>query len=89
VQEFGLDWPALVGLERNTLEYAFVAGASLWADPVAWRKVAACEGVAEPDTTPACAAFLRDSERARLQWDLERDLVAFDRAPGDMPHPAP
>jgi len=89
VQEFGLDWPALVGLERNTLEYAFVAGASLWADPVAWRKVAACEGVAEPDATPACAAFLRDSEKARLQWDLERDLVAFDRAPGDMPHPAP
>ena len=34
VTEFGLDWPTLVGLERNTLEYAFVAGASLWADPV-------------------------------------------------------
>ena len=49
VIEFGLDWPTLVGLERNTLEYAFVAGASLWADPVAWRKVAACEGVAPQD----------------------------------------
>ena len=43
VTEFGLDWPTLVGLERNTLEYAFVAGASLWADPVAWRRVAACD----------------------------------------------
>ncbi len=28
VTEFGLDRPILVGLERNTLEYAFVAGGS-------------------------------------------------------------
>jgi adenosine deaminase len=78
VTEFGLDWPTLVGLERNTLEYAFVAGASLWADPVAWRKVAACEGVAPQTPSPACDGFLQGSEKARLQWALERDLDAFD-----------
>jgi adenosine deaminase len=79
VSEFGLGWPALVGLERNTLEYAFVAGASLWADPVAWRKVSACDGAAVQSPPPACAAFLRASEKARLQWELEVDLDAFDR----------
>ena len=81
VTEFGLDWPTLVGLERNTLEYAFVAGASLWADPVAWRRVAACEDPVSQPPAPACAAFLQGSEKARLQWALERDLAAFDRDP--------
>jgi adenosine deaminase len=79
VTEFGLDWPTLVGLERNTLEYAFVAGASLWADPVAWRKVPACEGAAVQAPPPAaCAALLQSSEKARLQWEFECDLGAFD-----------
>jgi adenosine deaminase len=81
VIEFGLDWPTLVDLERNTLEYAFVAGVSLWVDPVAWRKVAACEGVAPQAPSPACDAFLQGSEKARLQWALERDLDAFNRDP--------
>ena len=81
VSEFGLDWPTLVGLERNTLEYAFVAGESLWADPVAWRKVPACDGAAVQSPPAACAGFLQASEKARLQWELERDLDAFDHEP--------
>jgi adenosine deaminase len=79
VSEFGLDWPTLVGLERNTLEYAFVGGASLWADPVAWRKVMACDGSAVQPPSPECAAFLQASDKARLQWEMERDLDAFER----------
>lgn len=81
VSDYGLDWPTLVGLERNTLEYAFVAGASLWADPVAWRKVPACDGAAVQSPPASCAAFLQASEKARLQWEFERDLGAFDRGP--------
>jgi hypothetical protein len=79
VTDFGLDWRTLVGLERNTLEYAFVAGASLWADPIAWRMVPACDGADWQSPRPTCAALLRDSEKARLQWELERDLDAFER----------
>jgi hypothetical protein len=77
--EFGLDWTTLVGLERNTLEYAFVAGASLWADPVAWRRVPVCADPVWQPPAPDCAAFLQSSEKARLQWALERDLAEFDR----------
>ena len=79
VTDYALDWPTLVGLERNTLEYAFVSGASLWADPGAWRKVAPCDGAALQSPPPACAALLQVSEKARLQWELERDLDAFER----------
>jgi adenosine deaminase len=84
VTEFGLDWPTLVALERNTLEYAFVAGASLWADPIAWRRVPACDGAGVPPP-PECAAFLQASEKARLQWALEQDRDAFEREPAWEP----
>ncbi len=80
VQTYRLDWYGLVALERNTLEYAFVDGASLWANPVSWRFVRECEGsypAIKPSST--CAAFLERSEKARLQWALEADLIAFDR----------
>lgn len=80
VLTYGLDWNALVGLERNTLEYAFVEGASLWADPVSWRRVPQCNGPsAASKTAGGCAAFLDRSEKARLQWALEADLIRFDR----------
>lgn len=74
-----VSWADLVGMERNTLEYAFLDGDSLWADPVAWRRAPDCAGAdvrAEP--AGACAALLARSVKARLQWGLERDLVAFD-----------
>lgn len=76
VTEFGLDWPTLVGLERNTLEYAFLPGASLWADAVGWRRVAACEQL----ESQACAAFVQGNEKARLQRGLELELLAFERS---------
>jgi len=79
VTRYGLNWTALAGLERNTLEYAFVEGASLWADARTWRMVPACAGAPvtrEPAGT--CAAFLQASLKARLQWSLERDLAAFE-----------
>jgi adenosine deaminase len=80
VTTYGLDWPALVGLERNTLEYAFVAGDSLWADPRTWRKVTPCATAAVTrDPPPACATFLHGSDKARLQWGLERDLASFEK----------
>lgn len=80
-----LSWAALVGMERNTLEYAFLDGDSLWADPVAWRRSSDCAGAdlrAEP--AGACAALLARSPKARLQWALERDLVAFDAEAATM-----
>ena len=80
VTTYGLDWRALIGLERNPLEYAFVAGDSLWANPRTWQKVAICGGAAVTrDPPPRCAAFLHGSDKARLQWEFERDLANFDK----------
>jgi adenosine deaminase len=75
VQTYGLHWNDLLDMERNTLEYAFVQGESLWADPIRWRMVGACSS----GMSAACDAFLQANEKARLQWGLERDLAEFDR----------
>jgi hypothetical protein len=75
-----LSYATLKSMARNSLEYAFVAGASLWSMPDAVTPVGACAqdvpGAAQP--TPACAAFLAGSEKARLQWRLERQLRDFE-----------
>lgn len=88
VTEFRLGWTDVVGLERASLEYAFLPGESLWTDPIGWRMVAPCAD-ASPATgpPPACAAWLAESEKARLQWSLERDLAAFGRRVATMTVP--
>ncbi|HMM58090.1 MAG TPA: adenosine deaminase [Rudaea sp.] len=75
-----LSYPTLKTMARNSLEYAFVAGASLWVSRAAFEPVPACAhdapGAAQPAS--ACAAFLSGNEKARLQWHLEAQLHAFE-----------
>lgn len=77
---YDLDYATIKRFSRNSLTYAFLAGDSLWVDPRRAQPVAACGfgalGVEEP--LARCAAFLAGSEKARLQWKLERDLAAFE-----------
>ncbi|WP_051341166.1 adenosine deaminase family protein [Azospirillum halopraeferens] len=90
VQTHGLDYAALVENARNGLEYSFLPGASLWADPRAATRTPACaaaDPAADPAVDPAsgalpaaCAALLDASDKARVQWRLERALAAFERA---------
>jgi len=67
-------------LARNSLEHAFVPGASLWT--TVGTPIAACAATATMavgDTPNAtCAAYLATSERATLQWDLESRFLAFE-----------
>lgn len=70
---WNLSWRDLKGLARNALTYSFLAGASLWGAPVCAADV---PGSAHP--SPACAALLAASDRAREQWRLESDLARFE-----------
>jgi len=79
-----LTYRQLKSIARSSLEHAFLPGASLWAAVQAATPVADC---APTDTagvggTPgaACAALLAASERARMQWELERRFLTFERA---------
>jgi len=66
---------------RTGLEHDFLPGASLWREPDAFTRTAtACApdawGAAEPSA--ACAAFLKSSEKAQQQWELERRFREFE-----------
>ena len=79
VQEFDLSYADLKDIVRNSLEYSFLPGESLFADHDYARIAGACakdKGQAKPPE--ACAAFLKGSEKAALQRELEQRFAAFE-----------
>ncbi|WP_187170499.1 adenosine deaminase [Salidesulfovibrio onnuriiensis] len=74
VQDQGLGYEDLKTSARNSLEYSFMPGSSLWADY--GRKVVVPQ--CAQGKTDACTAFLSNNEKAAVQWRLERDLEAFE-----------
>ncbi len=84
VETYGLDYADLKELVRNSLEYGFLPGASLWTKRAGYSEVVpACAGDAPgaPEPSPACAAFLAQSEKAGQQWELEGRFQAFEESP--------
>jgi len=76
-----LTYRQLKTIARNSLEHAFLPGASLWATP--FTPVAACTptatmAIGDPASTE-CAAYLATSARASAQWALEHRFLAFER----------
>jgi adenosine deaminase len=79
-RDYHLSYADLKSLSRNSLSYAFLPGASLWRDNAAAAPVYACATDpigAEAQSAP-CATFLRGSEKARLQWQLEAAFARFE-----------
>ncbi len=74
-EEQGLGYLQLKALARNSLEYAFLLGKSLWADARGFKRVPACANVA----SNGCQQYLAGSEKARLQWQLEEAFGRFER----------
>ena len=67
---------------RNSLEFSFLPGDSVWASGMGYSQIAAaCAedtlGTQEPSTL--CKDFLEKSEKAMLQWQIEGDLMAFEK----------
>ena len=80
VQHLPLTYRELKTMARNSLEHAFLEGASLWSDAARFRTVSAC-AADKPAASPLssrCKQFLDSSERARMQWRLEGDLAHFE-----------
>jgi adenosine deaminase len=80
-EEQGLGYLQLKTMARNSLQYAFIAGESLWSDGRKFVPVAQCVRDVEDRklTTNSCRQFMTTNEKARLQWQLEQDLNAFER----------
>ena len=81
VETYGLGYADLKELVRNSLEYGFLPGASLWTNRAGYSEVVPnCAGdtPGPPEPSPACSAFLAQSEKAAQQWELERRFRAFE-----------
>jgi hypothetical protein len=80
VEGYNVDYRTLKRMVRDSLEYAFLPGASLWVAQEDFRRVAACTNEkfgGEPAGAP-CREFLAGSEKARLQWKEENEFARFE-----------
>jgi adenosine deaminase len=80
-ETYALSYADLKQLARTGLEHSFLPGASLWNSlDVFTKTVSACTdeklGDEKPSTT--CGSFLKSSEKAQQQWELERRFSAFE-----------
>jgi len=79
--DFNLSYLDLKSSARTSLEHSFLPGSSLWQKPdVFTQTIPACAsqplGAANP--TPKCVSFLRASEKAAEQWQLEHRYDEFE-----------
>ncbi len=77
VLTYKLTYSDLKEMVRNSLEYSFSPGTSYWAKGVYGTPVAACFANRE---SPNCKDYLRTSEKARLEEDLEERFAEFERS---------
>jgi adenosine deaminase len=79
-----LTYRQLKTITRDSLEHSFLPGASLWTNVAQAKPVSACVatdtmGVGDVPNA-GCQQFLDTSERAALQWELERRFRVFEAA---------
>ncbi|WP_295635751.1 adenosine deaminase [Novosphingobium sp.] len=74
VAEQGLRYRDLKQIARDSVQYSFLPGSSLWKDRAGGLKFADCVSV----TSSSCAAFLAMNSKAAVQAQLEKDLASFE-----------
>jgi adenosine deaminase len=79
-ETYGLSYPDLKKMARSSLEHSFIPGESLWKDGRGFRKTADCGDDSAPAgrVSEKCQKFLAASERARVQWKLEKAFADFE-----------
>lgn len=70
----GLDYPTLKQINRNALTYSFMPGKSLWANPLTSKPISECADI----NSSSCLNFIKNNEKARIQWTLEKELLNFE-----------
>ena len=74
VLEHQLGYSDLKSAARNSIEFSFLPGSSIWDDGVVGRHTAECRNPETPD----CRALALHSPKAALQFRLEDDFAAFE-----------
>jgi adenosine deaminase len=79
-ETFGLSYSELKRISRNSLEYSFLPGSSLWLDGDESDIAPACAGdrPVVTDVSTACQHLLDSSEKAAMEWRLEQAFSEFE-----------
>ena len=82
-EDHGLGYIELKTMARTSLQHAFLAGVSLWADARKFIPVSQCSKdlPMAREISSSCKQYLAGSEKARLQWKLEEEFKNFDNQP--------
>ena len=81
VQTYSLSYRELKQMVRTSLEHIFLPGERLWRAPDNFTQaVSACakDSLGGEKPSSACSAFLKSSEKATQQWELERRFRQFE-----------
>ncbi|WP_213806119.1 adenosine deaminase [Granulicella sp. dw_53] len=79
--EFNLTYTDLKNMARTSVEHSFLAGPSLWSKQDTFnRSVEDCATQPLGADTPnaKCTAFLKSSDKAAQQWELEHRFKVFE-----------
>ena len=82
VEAFGLHYTDLKRIARNSIEYSFLPGESLWLERDYRRPQMECQHDLSRTGEPGnvCAALLKQSAKAQQQWALEQRFRRFEAA---------
>lgn len=81
VLTYGFSYPILKRFARNSIAYSFLPGKNLWKNRDNFIPVDVCASDDLGSKTPSklCSAFLKGSEKARMEWKLERQFKLFEK----------
>lgn len=79
IEQYHVSYNSLKQINRNGLSYAFIGGPSIWKVNNKAIPVDACQqALSTMRLDNACQNYINHSTKARLQWQLEYDLHAFE-----------
>lgn len=78
VTEQGLTYAQLKTSARSSLEHSFLAGESLWSTQDRYTAMRGGCIASTPTPAASCSTFLKGSDKATQQWELERRFRTFE-----------
>lgn len=73
-QTYNLDYATLKTINRNALTYSFMPGKSIWKNPKTGELTPECQHIKSQE----CRIFIKNNQKAFLQWILEDRLAKFE-----------
>ncbi len=82
-RDYNLNYQTLKKISRNSLEYSFISGESLWIDNDKYTIIKpVCANsfiITNTSINDSCQQFLKTNKKAKLEWELENRFTDFEK----------